>query len=864
MSEAWGKTRVSSWSFIKYSPVVPISGQYFDSPVVKYIHQAPRFGHSNRVGTLLSSTENMDYAQGLKQFTLFVVIPFIFWGLILLAFKFLYGKARVGCAAGGQIVDIRTLSKQGVPRKTRKQYIVRNWRVQTTFQIVAVMIPCLTILLMKSPSAGWRHMDTAVQEVQDTLDDMESWSYRGQRIVNGLQRTKQQLEEHVFIQEAIAAETDNASVFDRWCPHSNNNDESSMTYMRDAFLQVQQYAATMLENDEFTRYVPEHTNGFDSVLSVTTQIQDALQWFLDHKWVFKMLLMLLNVVNLLLLLVSYLFSKNNIIHEPTRVFTSWLLLPSFCVLTAIVMGVTAMTGVAALFNADFCSGGASGEQGGSPQGTFHDAILSLEFGTVAADDSDMDRAVKLVYDSFVYYSNGCLTDHPLAFLEEFGKRIDEGVVYMSQLSGALEDAQDETFVMDKLNQECGADASYLPETIGSLEGLLQTLQEQMHSFVKLTSCSQVSPIIRRVTHGAICDESAMGFTWIWATCFSLLVCCFTLLTVRAALFNSIKKGKSREKKPRRIVEKEFDEYKEYMAEYYGDDEVAKWVLDGETKKAPKKKVDHVEFEFGSPFLQRNPTFGTESTSPESAQAGVFKFDDSNDIEEDSKPRAVVRVDLPGADDQSSDGSSYESCSDDSDSDDDDDSHNDNKSALYSFMVETKSMVRQSLENAKELGSVIGDNISVIGSSVSAAGSVFGGSMLSGRSDDRSVISSFSSKASSLARQAADRVSKLKPLLGLGGGGIDQEDSASIDDDSLFLPDEPVVVQEKTTSTSQALPKVDSVSAHPDVDEISFRPRSRRTTQAGRNSLASATTAQSSTSAGHFVDGIRSLITPTSN
>eukprot|EP00980_Cylindrotheca_fusiformis_P022749 scaffold9683_cov83-Cylindrotheca_fusiformis.AAC.1 len=49
------------------------------------------------------------------------------------------------------------------------------------------------------------------------------------------------------------------------------------------------------------------------------------------------------------------------------------------------------------------------------------------------------------------------------------------------------------------------------------------------------------------------------------------------------------------------------------------------------------------------------------------------------------------------------------------------------------------------------------------------------------------------------------------------------------DDSLFLPDEPVVVQEKTSSTSRALPNVDSVSAHPDVDEISFRARSRRTT-----------------------------------
>lgn len=338
---------------------------------------------------------------------------------------------------------------------------------------------------------------------------------------------------------------------------------------------------------------------------------------------------------------------------------------------------------------------------------------------------------------------------------------------MTQLSGAFEDAQNETFLMDTLSNECGADVSFLPETLGSLQDHLQTLQEQIHAFVDLTSCSEVSPIIRRVTHGAICDESAKGFTWIWASCFSLLVCCFTLLTVRAALFNSIKKGKSREKKPKRVVEKEFEEYKEYMTEYYGD-EVGKWQLEGAKKK---NTVDKVEFDLGSQFLHRNPTFGTESSSPESAEGGVFKFSDEASEESESKSDAKEQAAVN--DDSSSVGSSYDSCSDDSQSDD----SADDQSAFVSFMIETKSMVRQSLESAKELGSTIGDNISIIG------GSVVGGSVMSGRDDDHSVISSFSSKASSLARQAIGNVRKLKPLLGVGHN---VEDSASIDDESLFL------------------------------------------------------------------------------
>lgn len=367
------------------------------SSAVTYMHKAPRFGHSNRVGILASSDPDtaMDYAQGLKQFTLFVLVPFVLWGLILLAFKFLYGSKKVGCAAGGQIIDIRSLSKQGVARKTRKQYIIRNWRLQATYQIVAIVIPTLTILLMKG---GWTHMNTAFQEVQETLNDVSSWSHRGQRIVRGLQRTKNDLEKNVFVQQAvwIADVNSNRTVFDDWCPHQKN---SSLAFLQDSFRVVQDFSLAILE-DDYARYVPSDTTGFQSIQDGTTHLENSLDWLMDNQWTFKLVLMILNVINLLLLMVCYIFSKNNIIHPPTRAFTTWLLLPTFLGLTLIFMGITAVAGVATLFNADFCSGGPDG----SPQGTFHDAILSLDHGSLDYS-RDIDGAMGLVYDSFVYYSN---------------------------------------------------------------------------------------------------------------------------------------------------------------------------------------------------------------------------------------------------------------------------------------------------------------------------------------------------------------------------------------------------------------------------------------------------------------------------
>ena len=124
--------------------------------------------------------------------------------------------------------------------------------------------------------------------------------------------------------------------------------------------------------------------------------------------------MLLNVVNILLVMVVYICSKNNIIHDPTRAFTTYLLLPAFILLTLGLLVLTGVAGIAALFNADFCQGGPGGEDydstnnnisnNKSPQGTLRDAILSFEYGTLDTD-RQLEGSMALVYDSFAYYSN---------------------------------------------------------------------------------------------------------------------------------------------------------------------------------------------------------------------------------------------------------------------------------------------------------------------------------------------------------------------------------------------------------------------------------------------------------------------------
>ena len=109
----------------------------------------------------------------------------------------------------------------------------------------------------------------------------------------------------------------------------------------------------------------------------------------------KMLILVLNVINGLLLLCVFLVSKNDIVHRPTHAYVGYVLIPLFVLATVGVLAVTIATGVAVLVNVDFCSGG---DQPGSPQGTIEDVLWALQHqGQVN------DNRLELVHDAVDYF-----------------------------------------------------------------------------------------------------------------------------------------------------------------------------------------------------------------------------------------------------------------------------------------------------------------------------------------------------------------------------------------------------------------------------------------------------------------------------
>jgi Na+/H+ antiporter NhaD/arsenite permease-like protein len=99
-----------------------------------------RFGHSSSIALLASQSqdEQSDYAQGVKAFCIFNLVTICLWVVVLIVLKIL-GPSKVGCAAGGHVLDYAVLKKE-YDRPTRKKIEKRSWRVQTAFFIAAVLL----------------------------------------------------------------------------------------------------------------------------------------------------------------------------------------------------------------------------------------------------------------------------------------------------------------------------------------------------------------------------------------------------------------------------------------------------------------------------------------------------------------------------------------------------------------------------------------------------------------------------------------------------------------------------------------------------------------------------------------------------
>ena len=150
--------------------------------------------------------------------------------------------------------------------------------------------------------------------------------------------------------------------------------------------------------------------------------------------------------------------------------------------------------------------------------------------------------------------------------------------------------------IERLNQACGADMVPVMTTVLLVKASLQSIQTDLESALDLSSCYKVSPILRQVVYGPICQETVSSMTWLFSCCFAISIVGLIMLSTRAALFNATLRPE-RKKMSKRRLKKEFKEYKEFMEQFY--DNVHEWKL----HPSPEKKE-----------LPRSDSFDTDITA----------------------------------------------------------------------------------------------------------------------------------------------------------------------------------------------------------------------------------------------------------
>lgn len=298
-----------------------------------------------------------------------------------------------------------------------------------------------------------------------------------------------------------------------------------------------------------------------------------------------------------------------------------------------------------------------------------------------------------------------IADDPLSFLQEISNQIDTAVTHTEQLSSVIPMGNNQT--LDVLTEACGSNLDFLPSALDDLHIRLSNIRQYVGQLVETGSCNQISPLLRRVSYGGLCTDFPYGWTALWSCSLSLSILSFIMLTTRAALYNSVKPKKQRDKKPRRVVEKEFAEYKDHMRTYY--DDADDWKLH-EAVPEPKFTKTKVRLEFDTADLmlglegdddnnqvKRPPTFETKASS-DTPETDLDSPMGSDRESVNHIPKTAHSRDETIDDD--SYGSSYES-----EVSDDDKSVDGEQSAFVSFIADTKSIAMQtimSIQNVRPL------------------------------------------------------------------------------------------------------------------------------------------------------------------
>jgi len=406
--------------------------------------------------------------------------------LVVLKFK------TTGCAAGGDIVHVPDMHRQGLSKRRRKLRIQRNWNVQTVFGVVSMAMPVLSFL---GTNRGVDPVVDSFPELTPLLNGLQAVAYQGMAIARRVQSLVDDNQD--LMQTAVACQS-----------------------LQD--LQLSWNATLYLQVDDMT---VDWRNALEEAVQVTQRVQDVLAWLDAHDWLLRLLLLVLNIINAFFL-VGVFLTKNQIDYRGLQQMTAHILLPLFSLLTVATILASAVAGMGATLHSDVCT---------------------HPWWEQSTSDNRIQQGLRQ------YFDDECMPP-ALPKLDDLNATLQDALVQFEELPV----------------EEC-PNSMAVNATLDQMKQVVVSLQMNLHGAQKLASCETMHPFAQDLQYGTLCDEALAGSASAFGFSFSLAVCCMILWTTRAALFNPLVRARRRKRRA-----KEFEEYKDYMSEYY---DTKEWVMD---------------------------------------------------------------------------------------------------------------------------------------------------------------------------------------------------------------------------------------------------------------------------------------------
>lgn len=498
-------------------------------------HSVPRFGHSNDASQVASidPVDQEDYVRGILSFGVFLFVVCFMWLVVLLILKCV-GSEKIGCAAGGDEIEVGYLNSIA-PKKARS-FIRRSRRIKNVFFACSTLLPVMSFLFLYK----------GVAPVVDSISDVQSLSTNIQEVSHqAIALSLVAMEEGRYLREMDGFE--DLYYLEETCPDNMNG----ALKLNELAIDVRSNLVNLLSF--LNTQVPPAVGNFQKLISASELADEVAETTMKSDWIVKSFILILNVTNgalLLGLIFSTCYSnKNNKkgcvnqSYYPYKSLLIFLVVPSFCILLFLSIAATTGFAVTAVASADFCVDGVTG-------------TIEQMIGQRSSSQED------LAYRALQYYSDNCETEYPFASIAQQSTNIKNVI---NKTNVFLEEVAN----IGSTAQICGdQDSGPLIEALHRMIFRLEPIVNLVDRSIELSQCSNVSPIMQEILHGAPCDSSTLGgMAWMFWCMLAITTCCLIMLTLRAALYNAITSSGHDTKSAKSSETKWDDYYDDYMQEY---------------------------------------------------------------------------------------------------------------------------------------------------------------------------------------------------------------------------------------------------------------------------------------------------------